>query len=41
MSDWELVAWLMADNGYLDGARPIDQPAERIQVAVDAELSNG
>lgn len=41
MSDWELVAWLMADNGYLDGARPIDQPAKRIQVAVDAELSNG
>jgi hypothetical protein len=41
MSDWELVAWLMAVNGYLDGARPIDQPAEQIQVAVDAELSHG
>lgn len=39
MSDWEIVAWLIANNGYLDGRRPIDEAPAAIKAAVDAELS--
>jgi dephospho-CoA kinase len=38
MSDWEIVAWLIANNGVLDGIRPIDATQEEVSRAVAAEL---
>lgn len=38
-TDWEVLSWLMAANGYLDGARPVDASVDHVQEAIEAELA--
>lgn len=38
LTDWEIAAWLVSNNGWLDNQRPVDVGEDELDVAVEAEL---
>lgn len=38
LSDWEIASWLIANNGDLDGDRPVDASRRDLRAVVRAEL---
>lgn len=40
LTDWELAAWFVSNNGWLDDQRPIDAGEDQLVMAVNAELDD-